>query len=122
MYKQNFALVSMTLEVVVPHHLIELSGAELMGDLIGAVAQGEISAELKILVASPDVGLEQVPEIIARFWQARLTASTAEMSAAKAAVDVAETDELGRIKGGFLWWQDGTPLVDVQQWFRGARK
>lgn len=118
MYKQNFALVSLSLEVVVPHHLIELSGAELMGDLINGVAQGAIPAELKIQVASQDAGLGQVPDIIIKFWQSRLMASAVEKEAAKMAIDAAALDELGRMKGAFLWWAGGTPLAEVRRWFQ----
>ena len=118
--EQRFAMLKLEMEVVIPHHLLQLAGTELSEDILRGVGQGHLEAALGISLAHPKATLSGVPEYLLEVWKTRLAANTAELAAARAALDEAEVGDDGRLPQPFYAWPAGTPAADVKRWFKAA--
>jgi hypothetical protein len=120
--EQRFAMLRMEMEVVVPHHLLKLAGAEMTEDILRGVGQGNLEAELLVHLAHPDATLAGVPNYLLNVWRTRLAANTAELTAARAALDEVEVTDDARLDEPFYFWSAGTPISEVKTWFKEAGK
>lgn len=115
---EKFAKVSLVLETAVPQGLIALAGNGVVDDILRGVVQGEIPAVLEIETVNAELSLVDVRPYLRQRWLDRLATNKELVKSERRRLKEIDVDDDGRITEEFLVWEIGTPVVEIEAWFK----
>lgn len=115
----QFMLISLRVNTVVPHDMVTLGGQMILADLVQGVASGNIPATLNIETAS-DASLADLSPFIREQWLYRLAGDMERLKVDRRRLGSVAVNDDAQIAADFLAWAAGTPVSDIEAWFRQA--
>lgn len=114
----KFMIVGLQMETVVPQDMVVLAGAGIVNDLMQGVVNGELPASLNIQLASPEVLLGDVSDYMKRRWLDWLAEDVGRVKAERERLSEIGVGDDNCILEPFIVWDRGTPLSEVEAWFK----